>query len=66
MGKLALAIWIMAAPTLMGCLVIITLVVPYFSANEKIWIPAAAAAGAVLAIPISIVVARSIKKLTRS
>jgi len=62
MSKLTFLIWIMAAPTLMGSLVTVTLVVQPFMDDQAFWIPAAAAAGAVIAIPVSFFVARAMKK----
>jgi hypothetical protein len=64
MSKLAFLIWIVAAPTLMGCLMVVTLVVPYFMEDQGTWIMVAVATGGVIAAPLSYFVAKAIKKIT--
>ena len=65
MSKLSILIWIIAAPVLMGMCVTVTLVVPMFADKQMIWIPVAATLGAVVALPISYVVAKKIKALIK-
>lgn len=66
MTRLAFLIWVIAAPTLMGMLVTVTLVVPYFMNNQALWIPVAAGAGAVIAAPVSYMIAVAISNATRA
>ncbi|MCB9965471.1 MAG: hypothetical protein H6855_05270 [Rhodospirillales bacterium] len=65
MGKLALLIWIVAAPTLMGILVVVALGVPYFKNDQDVYMIVAAVAGAVIAMPVSYFVARAISNAIR-
>lgn len=64
MSKLAIIIWIIAAPVFMGMLVTLTLVVPMFADKQMMWIPVAAACGAILALPISVIISKKLKTLT--
>lgn len=61
MSRLALLIWIVAAPTLMGILVVVALIAPPFMGNQAFWIPTMAGIGAAVAAPLSYVVAKMIK-----
>lgn len=58
MGKLPIVIWIIAAPTLMGIFVLTVLVVPSLADDAMRLILPVAAAGAVVAMPVSYVIAR--------
>ena len=64
MSKLASLIWIMLGTTLAGILVTVVLVVPSLASDSMRWLPIAAIAGAVIAIPISIMIANRIKAET--
>jgi hypothetical protein len=64
MSKLAILIWIIAAPVFMGMLVTVTLVVPMFADKQMMWIPIAAVCGAVLALPVSVIISKKLKNLT--
>lgn len=64
MSKLSIIIWIIAAPVFMGSLVVTVLVLPNFADQHEIYIPAAAAVGAIIAMPFSYVIASKIKSLT--
>ncbi|MCB1539076.1 MAG: hypothetical protein KDJ49_08940 [Alphaproteobacteria bacterium] len=66
MSKLAVIVWCVAAPTLMGIFVLTVLVVPSLAAKENMMILPAAIAGAVVAAPISYYIARHIRALTSS
>lgn len=61
MARLAFLIWTMAAPTLMGVLVVAVLNIPALSSHDMKYMLPAAILGAVLAAPISYFIA---KKLT--
>lgn len=61
MGKLPFVIYLMAAPFLMGALVLTVLVVPELSARENSMIWQAALLGAVLAMPVSYGISKIIK-----
>lgn len=64
MDKVALIVWTMAAPVMMGILVLIVLSVPALAAMDAKLIAPAAVAGAVLAVPFSYYVAKKIRALT--
>ncbi|MGB0720127.1 MAG: hypothetical protein ACPGRX_06615, partial [Bdellovibrionales bacterium] len=60
MLKLSLIVFIMAAPTLMGALVLIVLTVPSLVANDIGLILPAAALGFVGALPLSYLIAKKL------
>lgn len=64
MSKLASLIWIMLATTLAGILVTVVLVLPQLAQDSMRLIPVAALAGAVIAIPLSMMIASRIKAQT--
>ena len=64
MSKLASLIWIMLGTTLAGMLITVVLVVPQLAQDSARMIPAAAIAGALIAIPLSMLVASRIKAQT--
>jgi hypothetical protein len=64
MLKIASLIWIMLGTTLAGVAVMIVLIVPDLSKDSMRLIPIAAAAGALLAIPISLLIAKRIQLQT--
>lgn len=64
MSRLAWLVWTVAAPTLMGILVLVVLVVPSLAAHDAKYMLPAAALGAVLALPLSYVMANMITKIT--
>ena len=61
MFKIASLIWIMLGTTLAGILVMVVLVVPSLAADTMRLLPIAAAAGAVIAIPVSMMIAKRIQ-----
>lgn len=61
MIKLASLIWIMLGTTLAGIAVMVVLVVPSLAADTMRLLPIAAAAGALVAIPISMWIAKRIQ-----
>lgn len=63
MSRVALIVWTMAAPTLAGIMVLVVLVVPSLESSAMKLIAPAAGIGAVLAVPLSIVVAKMIEKI---
>lgn len=65
MWKLAAIIHIMLMTVLMGILVIVITATPSLMANAKLYIPASALAGFVLAMPLSVLVAKRIMMLTK-
>lgn len=62
--KLAVMLWIMIGTTLAGVLVVAVLMIPALQPQAKMWIAAAAAAGAVLGIPVAMAVAKAIERQT--
>ena len=64
MSRLAVIIWCMAAPTLMGIFVLMVLTVPALAARESLLILPAAVLGAAVAAPASYYIARRIQSLT--
>lgn len=64
MLRLAVIIWIMLGTTLAGTLTLIIVSVPGLSDQGMRLIPAAAAAGAAVAIPAALVIARRIQSAT--
>lgn len=60
MSKIAILIWIMAGNVLAGIGVIIVLLVPGLMAKPMFYIPLAAIAGYLVAIPLSVAVAKQI------
>jgi hypothetical protein len=62
MLRVALLVWIMLGTTLAGIAVMVVLATPSLSADAKSFIPWAAAIGAVVALPISYVVAGMITR----
>ncbi|MCB9990184.1 MAG: hypothetical protein H6867_02245 [Rhodospirillales bacterium] len=65
MDKLGLFIWIIAAPVLMGTFVLAVLLMPSLAHAESKYIIMAAVLGAVVAAPISLVIAKKIDNLTK-
>jgi hypothetical protein len=65
MWKLAAVIHIIAMTVLMGVAVIVITSIPSLMERAKLLIPVAAAAGFVLGLPISVLVARKILAQTR-
>ena len=63
MLKLSLVIYIMAAPTLMGAFVLTVLTVPSLASNDFNLILPAALGGAVVALPVSYLIAKKLKNL---
>ena len=60
MGKFAAILWLMLAPTLAGMCIMILLFIPALTNNQmKLMVPAALI-GIILAIPVSILVAKKI------
>ncbi len=66
MGKIALIVWVVLAPTLMGTFVLALLLTPALAGDEMKLILPAAVAGAVVAIPFSFLVAKKVASLTNS
>jgi hypothetical protein len=62
MIKVAVVLWIVGGATLAGMMMIAVLAVPGLSEQAMEWIPRAVAAGFVLAMPISFLVARKIAR----
>ncbi|MDE2579276.1 MAG: hypothetical protein KGL46_10750 [Hyphomicrobiales bacterium] len=60
MWRVALMIWLIAAPTLAGILVMAILTVPQWSAQATKWIPIASGLAAVVAIPVAMMVAKAV------
>ena len=60
MLRLASIIWAVAATTLAGCAVLVVLIVPALSEQDSRLILPAALLGAVLAIPISYLIAKKL------
>ena len=64
MIRLSLVVWAVAGPTLAGILILLVLTVPALSAHDMKMILPAAGLGAVLAIPISYIIAKHLLRLT--
>ncbi|WP_322515664.1 hypothetical protein SR870_22240 [Rhodopseudomonas palustris] len=62
MFKVAVVLWIIGGATLAGMLMVAVLAVPSLSEQAMTWIPMAVAAGFVLAMPVSFLVARKIAR----
>ncbi|ABD08997.1 conserved hypothetical protein [Rhodopseudomonas palustris HaA2] len=62
MFKVAVVLWIIGGATLAGMLMVAVLAVPSLSEQAMTWIPLAVAAGFVLAMPVSFLVARKIAR----
>ncbi len=58
MFKVGILVWIVLATTLAGLAVTVVLVVPSLNAQAMKFIPIAAAAGVVVAIPFSLMIAK--------
>ncbi|MCB9983130.1 MAG: hypothetical protein H6861_05595 [Rhodospirillales bacterium] len=65
MFRVAMVIWAMAATTLAGIFVLTVLVVPELAAQDAKLILPAALGGAVVAVPVSYVIAAKLMKLTK-
>ncbi|MCG6207261.1 hypothetical protein LPW26_21655 [Rhodopseudomonas sp. HC1] len=65
MFKVAMVLWIIGGATLTGMLLVAVLAVPSLAEHAMQWIPWAVAAGFVLAMPISYLVARQIAPTAR-
>jgi hypothetical protein len=65
MFKLAVLLFIMAAPTLAGLLLIAALTMPSIGVAESTMVLAAVIAGAVIAVPVSWKVARDLTRQRR-
>ena len=59
MWRVALLCWVFLAPTVAGVLILVTLLIPALAPQLGTWIVYAAILGAILAIPVSIVFAKS-------
>lgn len=66
MIKLFGVLFAIIAPTLMGSLVLIVLIVPELAAKDSILIAPAAGLGMLLAIPPSYLIAKKLLKLTKA
>jgi hypothetical protein len=64
--RLAALVWMMLATALVGAAVMVVVAVPSLYDNGMKLIPWAAAAGAVIAIPLAIAIARKIQTSARS
>jgi hypothetical protein len=64
MFKIALLVWMMAGTTLAGIAVMAVLTVPALAVHDMQYIPYAAVAGFVIAIPLAYGVAKKIAALT--
>lgn len=64
MLKIAILVWMMAGTTLAGIAIMAVLAVPSLAAHDTQYIPIAAIAGVVVAIPLAYVVAKRIMALT--
>ncbi len=64
MFKIAIIVWMMAGTTLAGIAVMAVLTVPALAVHDMQYIPYAALAGFVVAIPLAYVVAKKIAALT--
>ena len=64
MLKLAVIVWIMLATTLAGIAVLVLLTLPWLATDPMRMIPVAAAGAAVLAMPLSFLIARRIQAET--
>ena len=60
MTRLAIILWTVAAPTLAGIFVLIVLIVPELAAQDAKLILPAALAGAIVAAPISYLIAKKL------
>ncbi|KPF89650.1 hypothetical protein NML43_19935 [Rhodopseudomonas palustris] len=65
MLKVAMVLWIIGGATLTGMMVVAILAVPSLAEHAMEWIPRAVAAGFVLAMPVSYLVARQIAPTAR-
>ena len=63
MQKLAVFIWIVLAPTLMGSFVLLVVTIPALMARENQLLLPAALAGAVVAMPFSYLISRRLRNL---
>lgn len=64
--RLAGLIWIMLATTLAGIALTVIVVVPELAEQAATWIPIAGIAAAVIAIPLAIVISKSIRAQSRT
>jgi len=62
MIKVAVVLWIIGGATLAGMLMIAVLATPSLAQDAMTWIPRVVAAGFVLAMPVSFLVARKIAR----
>ena len=65
MFKLSLAMYIVAAPVLMGCLILVVLTVPSLSAQDMELMLPAAGIGAILGLPVAYLVALKLNNLLK-
>jgi hypothetical protein len=63
--RLAVLVWMMLATALAGAAIMVVVAVPSLSDKGMTFIPWAVAAGAVVAIPFAIIIARRIESATR-
>lgn len=63
MSRVALIVWTIAAPTLAGIMILVVVAVPSLEVQAMKWIAPAAGIGAVIAVPVSIVIAKMIEKI---
>lgn len=66
MLKIAILVWMMAGTTLAGIAIMVVLTVPSLATHDMRYIPFAALAGFVIAVPFAYVVAKRITALTAS
>lgn len=64
MFKIALLVWMMAGTTLAGMAIMAVLTVPALAVHDMQYIPIAAVAGFVIAVPVAYFVAKRISALT--
>lgn len=64
--RLAVLVWMMLATALAGAAVMVVVAVPSLYDNGMRLIPWVAAAGAIVAIPFAVVIAKKIESATRS
>lgn len=64
MFRLSILIWIIAGTTLAGIAVTVVLLIPSIQGQQMKYIPIAAAIGAILAIPVSLMAAKAIRSRT--
>ena len=66
MLKIAVVVWMIAGTVLAGMAIMVVLAVPALATHDMQYIPIAAIAGFIVAIPVAVVVAKRIVTLTAS